>query len=286
MTAGSEDRYEDVPTGLQGSVLPAVLGFVALVCLFGTVDAVTHLIATKKSWEPWAWQTVRPVAANLLIGAAAIWGLSRLKPSKPKTVALSVLLGFAALLGFSGTISLLKVLFATNTFWGPWAWQTAVLVAWNALIGVGAIVGVSILKPWKGWKRSREPVSPATRRTNKLFGLSALIGIVAPLALIHGTSGKDNPFSNSPISPGIAIVAITAWLLATAVEWWWYFSADEHERKAADFASIVGRGVFTTVTPAWWVAARADLLPQLDAMVLWVIVMGISAIAWLWHRNR
>ena len=73
---------------------------------------------------------------------------------------------------------------------------------------------------------------------------------------------------------------------AIAVSWWWYISADEHERRAIDFGFLVGGGLFVTVTPAWWIAARAGLLPRPDAMILWVMTGVVMTLGWFWHRYR
>ena len=162
-------------------------------------------------------------------------------------------------------------------FVDDFAWDSAegrrvmIVLPVSLLIGAAALWGLMRLKPWAG------PISPTTRKTNTLFYVSGLVAVPGSVALHFGAVSRGNPygfFSNSPISLGIAIVAITSWLLALAIAWWWYYSADEHERKAYDFGSLFGHGLFITVTPAWWVAARAGLLPQPDAMVLWCVTMG------------
>ena len=84
----------------------------------------------------------------------------------------------------------------------------------------------------------------------------------------------------------MAVFAIATWLLSWAIGWWWYFSADEHEQRASDVGLLVAGGLFATVTPAWWVAARAGLTPQPDAMILLGAVNLVWAIGWFWRRNR
>jgi hypothetical protein len=157
-------------------------------------------------------------------------------------------------------------------------------------MGAGAIWGLLRLKPWKARKVSVEPVSPRTRRTNKLLGLAVLVTVPGTLALAFGTMNIDHPlalFSNSPVPLWIAIFAIASWLLGQAInKWWWYFSADEHERKADDFGNLVAWALFVTVTPAWWVAARAGLLPPPNAMLLWLVAVWVAAIGWYWRRHR
>lgn len=134
-----------------------------------------------------------------------------------------------------------------------------------------------------------------------------LVGALAAVAGIYGTQwdvGKNFPenlpfgvfsndsgdpfgiFSNRPLSLGFALFAITSWLLAMAIGLRRYLSADEHERQANDFGKLVAFRLFYTVTPAWWVAARAGLLPQPNAMVLWLVTLLVAAIGVFWRRYR
>ena len=281
MTAKHEDGREHRPRGLGTAALPVLLGSMA-VCF-----SVNDLLAARAlSGSPRAWQPLAVLAMDLII-LGAIWGLSRLKPSILRAAGLLLLLATVALSGFSVTVTILKVLAAANTLPAPWTWQTTVIFASNLLLGVGAIVSFLWLKPWKGWKVGGEPVSPATRRANKLFGLKELLGLLAMLALFFGAFSREQPFaifSNSPVPQWIAMVAIASWLLARVLREWWRSSADEHERQASDFGRNAAAGFFLAVTPAWWVAARAGLVPQPDAMALWIITMVVSTIGWSWRR--
>ena len=101
----------------------------------------------------------------------------------------------------------------------------------SLLIGGAALWGLVRLKPWRG---KGEPISPTTRKTNILFAVSGFVAVPGSLALAFGAFSRSNPFglfSNSAISPGIAMVAITSWLLSLAIAWWWYYSADEHRAE-------------------------------------------------------
>ena len=90
-----------------------------------------------------------------------------------------------------------------------------------------------------------------------------MICAAGSVVLYFGTFSKEHPaafFSNSPVPLRIAIFAIASWLLGQVInKWWWYFSTDEHEQKADDLGNLTGWALFFTVTPAWWVAARAGL---------------------------
>ena len=210
------------------------------------------------------------------------------RPMSLKVTALSFLLGIVALMGLSSAVQLVGwVIFVDDFVWGSAEGRRVMIVfPVSLLIGGAALWVLMRLKPWRG---KGAPISPTTRKTNTLFLLSGLVGVPGGLALFFGAFSRDNPFglfSNSAISPGIAIFAITSWLLSIAIAWWWYYSADEHERRANDFGFLVGGGLFLAVTPTWWVAARAGLLPQPDAMILWVVTVSVMTLGWFWHRYR
>ncbi len=209
------------------------------------------------------------------------------RPTGLMTIALSVALGLVALTSLSAAVSAAgMVLFVVHNFvWGsPGAWRFLSFLVASVLIGVGALWGLTRLKPWRGWGA---PVSPAIRRANKLYWAKELLGGLAILALIGGafsTGGRSAIFSNSPLPVWIAVVAIPSWLVARLIREGWRNSSDEHERRASDFGRNAATGVFLAVTPAWWVAARAGLAPQPDAMALWILTMVVSTIGWSWHR--
>jgi xanthosine utilization system XapX-like protein len=280
MMPRNEDMHEDRPARLSPAALSVLLGIIAVCFSFN------DLLVAKTSR---AWQPLGVLAMNLLM-VGAIWGLLKLKPSRPKVAAVSMMLGIVALAGFAVTVSVVRTLVATKTLSGPWPWQTVCVFASNLLIGVVAIWSFLWLKPWKEWKESGEPLSPSTQKARNLLALSGMVCGAGSVALYFGAFSKDRPsafFSNSPVPLRIAIFAIASWLLGQAInKWWWYFSADEHQRKADDVCNLVSWALFFTVTPAWWVAARAGLLPQPNAMLLWVVAVGAGAIGYFWRRSR
>jgi hypothetical protein len=210
------------------------------------------------------------------------------RPMSLKVTALSFLLGIVALMGLSSAVQLVGwVIFVDDFVWdSAEGWRVMIVLPVSLLIGGAALWGLMRLKPWRG---KGAPISPTTRKTNTLMLLSGLACVPGGLALFYDAFSRDNPwgfYSNSAISFGIAIFAIASWLLGMAIAWWCYYGADEHERRANDFAFLAGGGMFMTVTHAWWVAARADLLPQPDAMVLGFVTMGVITIGWFWYRYR
>lgn len=283
MTARSEDRDEDHRAQLWAPLLAMLAGFLAKLGF-----TVNSWFITPPSRDPRIAQTLSVYAVNLLL-IAAIWALSRRTLTRPRLIALSVLLGMLALAGFGGADAIAKVLAAGNVPWSGWTWQTRVIFALNLLIGAGAVWGFLSLRPWQVLRRAEEQVSPATLRTQRLFGIAGLVSILAVVALAIGVRGADgNPvWSNSQnLSIVFAIVAIAVWLVAMGLSWWWYYSADEHERRANDVGFLVGGGVFIAVTPVWWILWRAGVLPPPDAMIIWYATMVAVGVGWAWYRNR
>jgi hypothetical protein len=283
MTASNESVHEGHSTSGKAIALTLLLGFLALAGFTGIHGAL------KPGPELWTWPRLCSAAVGLLICAGALWGLSRQERSSLKSATLGVVLANFLILGIAGTRGVVSGLIASETLWGPWAWQTVAVFAKNLLILLVGIGGILWLKPWRSSRSPDEPVSPATRRTNMLFGVSGLLTIVGMVALIFGTKAQETAafmHSGSSLSLGIALFAIATWLLAHAIGWWWYFSADEHERRANDVGCVAAAGLVMAVPPAWWVAARADLLPAPDAMIIWLLACVAYTIGWSWYRNR
>lgn len=227
------------------------------------------------------------------------------RPLSLKIAALSVLLAFGALFGFCAVVVTGSLMLSTHTFWFPWGRSTPIIFGASLLISAGGVWGILRLQPLL--RSAVLPLSPATRRTQKLYKLTQLVGALTALAVIYGTQSdvgknipQDLPFgvfsngmgdplgilSNRPISLSLALFAITSWVVAMAIGLRRYLSADEHERQANDFGKLVAFRLFYALTPAWWVAARAGLLPQPNAMFLWLIALLVAAIGAFWRRYR
>jgi hypothetical protein len=208
------------------------------------------------------------------------------RPVTLRSAALMALLGLLALATLSGVAGIVRGLIATDTLWGPWTLKTGTLLVANLLVCIAAIV---ILLKFKSQRVTGEPVSPATRRARMLFGLSGLIAAAAMVVMVSGRHAEGHPtglFPEHHVSTGIALFAIAAWVLGNVIAWWWYASADEHERRANDVGFLAGGGLFLALAPAWWIASRAGLVRPPDAMVLWFITVVAMGIGWFWRRYR
>lgn len=306
MMAMSDGAREARPVSLKSALLSVLLSAVlVLVALFGLVRVnavVKVLIATGTLLGPWAWQTMLVLGTGLLMCTVPVAAVLWLKPWKAiaaisdeprdedgpenfKPAIISGLLAFLALAGLAAAAGVVSAVFHDPRIKHPVNWLTWAHVATFLLIGLGALWGVIRLKPWA----RREQLSPSMRRTNALFGLSGLIATASCLAVIFGTQSKGNhftPFTNAPLTLWVALFAIITWIVSWVVAWWWYASADEHEQRASDVGLLFGGFLFAVVTPVWWVAARAGLAPQPNAMILWLGLNMIWTIGWMWRRNR
>jgi hypothetical protein len=206
-------------------------------------------------------------------------------PPNLKPQMMSALLGIVALAGISAACGVVGAVLFDPRIKHPVNMLTWVFFALFLLIGLFALWGLVRLKPWA----RREPISPSTRRTNALFGLSGVVATASVVALMLGIGEWDRGFglfSNSPVGLWLALFAILTWVISWAIAWLWYFSADEHEQRASDVGLLIGGLLFAVATPVWWVAARAGLVAQPNAMVLWLAVNLIWTFGWFWRRSR
>ncbi len=283
MTATSDERNELTPVRLGLPLLAIALAWAVQIGF--TVHGWFTRIPTGRP-EPGLAVLLLPYSIHLA-PVAATWVLSRMRPTKPKITAQSLLLASTAVLSVIGAVYRWSMVYLPRP---EWTWRTTVGYALSLVIIASAVWGLVKLQPWRLLEPAGEPVSPATRRTQVLFYVSTFISALAALVLVFGIGTRDGSsplWSNSRnVAPTVAIIAIAVWLVAIALAWWWYFSADEHERKANDVGFLVGGGLFMAVTPVWWIASRAGLAPPPDAMTIWYASMMAMFMGWAWYRNR
>lgn len=305
MMAMSETTPSSRPVGVAVAavriVLSIVLAHAGLIAFSRLLIVVKVLAGTGLLWGPPHWQTTGRMAGFTLIVLACVAAIAWLRPWKalaaistppggdddpPQRIeAASFVLGNLLLLGIASTIAILVVVLFKERGPAPLNPLTFVFMGLNLLVAGAGLWGFRRLKPWI----ERERLSPSTRRTNALFGLSGLVCMPGVLVLAFASSSAETPFglfSNGPVAPWVALLALASWALGIWLSWKWYFSADEHEREAYDFGSVVGAGIFTALAPAWWVAARTGLVAHPDPMVLWLITMFAIGVAWIWRRSR
>ncbi|HYD24278.1 MAG TPA: hypothetical protein VEB68_05745 [Croceibacterium sp.] len=207
------------------------------------------------------------------------------RPAGVKKVALAVLFGMILLFAIGAVIGAgVAVLEPGSDTDVP---VVALLVAVAIAAALLSLWGLMKLKPWAG---PEEPMSPNTRKANNLLMLAGVLGAVLGAVLSLGAVSLDDPFalfSNGPMPPAVVIPAIAVWLLIVPViSWHWHRSIDEHEVEAYKFGGIAALYLYAFVTPAWWLAWRAGLVPAPETMVIYLAVIGLFGAGWFWRRSR
>ncbi len=135
---------------------------------------------------------------------------------------------------------------------------------------------------WQGWSRRKRLY------TASIAG-SVLLGLLTAILLRSGQSDAtaDPFFSNSALSPQIAILLALLWGVGISIAVFIYQrTIDDHEERAYLWAGLAGYYAFVIPAPMWWVLARADLAPPIDAMLLFGLTIITNALVYLWLKFR
>ena len=116
-----------------------------------------------------------------------------------------------------------------------------------------------------------------------------LLGLLTAILLRSGQADvtADPFFSNSALSPQIAILLALLWGAGISIAVFIYQrTIDDHEERAYLWAGLAGYYAFVIPAPMWWVRARADLAPPVDAMLLFGLTIITNALVYLWLKFR
>lgn len=156
-----------------------------------------------------------------------------------------------------------------------------------AIIGAMVLTGAAIAYGmWRLWPDGvDEPVGPRVRSARRIFTAAVVVSIMLGLVLAIADGGSESFFSNEPVNPGVATLAIAVWIIIGPVfTWLWYQKIDEHEADAYRDSALVAVHAYIFIAPAWWIANRAGWLPPQDPML---VLLGVSLV-WMivWFRRR
>lgn len=135
---------------------------------------------------------------------------------------------------------------------------------------------------WQNWSRRKQLYM------SSIVG-SGLLGLITAMLMRSGEiDGSASPFfSNSALSPDIAVALALIWGIGISIAVVVYQrTIDDHERQAYLWAGLAGYYAFVVPAPAWWVLARADLAPPLNAMLLFALTIVVNAAVYLWLKFR
>lgn len=141
---------------------------------------------------------------------------------------------------------------------------------------------------WRFWPHgSNEPVAPRVKSARMII---IAMGIASfPIGVLLGLSDGEAAglFSNGPINPIIALVALAFWLIPVPLlTWVWWRRVDEHEANAYRDGGFIAVHAYFFIAPTWWLATRAGWLPPQDPMVVFLVVCIVWTIVSITKKYR
>lgn len=162
----------------------------------------------------------------------------------------------------------------------------AVLASWVGpliAISLGAAALAFYFRRHVGWFKSW---SPRKRLYWISLFLAAALGMATSIAL-QSNGGTASLVSNGALTPSVAIGVSVLWAVGLSVSLIIYHrSIDDHERQAYRVGGLAGFYAFVIPCPAWWLLARADLAPPVDAMVLFLSSIAANGAVYFWLKFR
>lgn len=163
----------------------------------------------------------------------------------------------------------------------------------SVLVSLGSLIACLACGWWlwrlKPLKTSDEPVSPRTRKARQYMWASLTFGIIIGLVLVISAlsvGGVEDIFGNGRLPATPAIVVAIAYVLFLPIAGWLHLrSIDEHEAKANYEGALAGIYTYSTITPAWWLLARGGVVPPVEAMIVFALVMLVWGTVWLVRRE-
>lgn len=192
-----------------------------------------------------------------------------------------------AVLGVGGGALLIFITGMIAGYWtgareagGPDLADAAAIVA---MLLAAVLVGFGM---WRLWPRGiDEPVAPRVRSARKLLILAIVLGLPVGFILGVAEEGSGAFFSNAPISPGLAAIALVLWVIAgPLLSWLWWQKIDEHEAGAYRDGALVAAHAYVFVAPGCWIASRAGWLPAQEPMIVMLAVTCLWSIVWFVRR--
>ena len=115
--------------------------------------------------------------------------------------------------------------------------------------------------------------------------LAGTLGMVS--AIMLQADGNTELFDNGALPPSVAIGLSALWVVGLVVSLIIYHrTVDDHERHAYHRGALAGFYAFVFPCPVWWVLARAELAPPVEAMPLFLLSMVANAVVYLWFKFR
>jgi hypothetical protein len=202
-------------------------------------------------------------------------------------------------LGTQVLISLFGAVFFTGATMGVYAAISEkagagllgyVIMAVAALLALGCFAfGMQRALVWQG--KGGEPVAPRVQKSQRFAVLSGVVGFALAMVILVGEQqispgAEPGILSNGPLPIWTAVLLIA--VLVIVVPWLtlvWQRNADEHEQLAYKDGALYALYAYSMLSLVWWLGARADLLPPVDGIAVFVVTHFIWCGVWFYRRS-
>ena len=151
-----------------------------------------------------------------------------------------------------------------------------------------ALIAAITWAMWRFWpKRPDEPEAQSVKSSRQLLYSAFGLGLILSIVMIIGTDSTAWIYGDRPVNPVAAGIALFGWLVLTPIgTWWWWRSVDEHEKDAYRDGAFITAHVYIFLCAGWWIATRAQWLPEQDPITIMLITCTVWIIVWLYKKYR
>lgn len=160
------------------------------------------------------------------------------------------------------------------------------VLAQLVVIGAGVAILAAYLSRfgrfWERWSKRKQLYTVS-------LSLSALLGFVSVIALRIGVGdgSASDLFGDGTFDPSVAVFLSALWVCGMGLSIFIYHrNVDDHEKQAYLWGGLAGFYAIVFPAPAWWLLARAQLMPPVDGMILFLFAVIANAIVYMWLKFR
>lgn len=208
--------------------------------------------------------------------------------SQLKYIILLNVYGFFTLIITAGTMGLIIGHFSRDDISMTWKFSLLLLAALSAAL----LFGYATYRTYKAGQKDTEALTPKEKlNRNILIGCMVIGGIIGATLVLVSDDPGNNPlalFSNSPVSPILAIIlAIFMLIIMPIVTYYWHTRAsDEQELHSIRVASYYALSVYMLGAPAWWILWRGGLVPEPNGIAIYYITLSTMGVFWLQKKYQ
>lgn len=125
------------------------------------------------------------------------------------------------------------------------------------------------------------------KRINSVVGGLFCMGLIAGFLVGFFEDENAGLLSANSIPPWLAVLSTTIFVIAVTYGSWKLMQvSDEHERVIHTKTTVIAGNVMLIGYPAWFMLWKGGLVPEPDA--LWLFMAGIisSVLAFAWYKFR